>query len=149
MQCLVIILLSALFVCNASRCFTVCRCSKEGQVVICAAGRLTSLPSFPADVAEKITVLGLQRNQLSQVDGAELSRRFPALTLIDLRDQTGQHCVALSSPFLPDTKVLGEFLFVCFLIVLFYTAFYTSWNKRHLFLKKIPEKKVTIYYYFF
>ena len=92
-----------------TNCFTRCRCTKQETVVLCVGVNLDTVPMFPAHEATKITILGIQRNQISSVDGALVMLQLPALEVIDVRDQVGLDCVLLSSPFPPHVKLFGEY----------------------------------------
>ena len=88
-------------------CFGHCKCSDGGKLVMCTSMQLTTAPAFPWNMAEKVEVLGLQRNHLLRLDGASLAHSLPALRIIDLRDQGAQPCVLLSSPFPTRVTVIG------------------------------------------
>ena len=124
---LLILFVSAIVCVGASpwdRCYKVCKCSEDGKVVVCSRRQLEVVPTIPRDNAAKIVTLGLQRNRLTQLDGAVVAARFPALETLDLRDQHDTPCVILSSPLPARVNVLGKLNHVFYASHIYFYFFY-------------------------
>ena len=85
-----------------------CRCSSDGRMALCAGARLTQPPSLTDSQASTLEVPGLQRNNLASIDGRLLLRRFPKLRALDVRDQAGSSCIALTTPLSRQVTVTGR-----------------------------------------
>lgn len=96
-----------------------CQCDNErlgGVRLLCAGKGLTTFPRLSPAVAERVTLLALQRNRVRQLDGSALEKLYSKLKRLDIGEQEAP-CVLISPPFTADIKVEGMFYYFYIFII--------------------------------
>ncbi len=124
----IVLYLSSLIEGRMRRCRRTCLCSNKYVTIVCADSGLTGLPSlslFGIEVTVRTEALGLQRNNISNLDTKLIERRFPKLVFLDIREQAATPVVKLEGGKLPpQVQVDGEQpLLILFFLFQYFTMF--------------------------
>ena len=93
--------LSASGVCEGRAWCRPCACDNTqagGVRLLCAGKGLHDFPALTPAIASRVTLVALQRNRISELDGAAMLLRYPLLARLDVADQLSASCVRIKPP---------------------------------------------------